>query len=97
MADIRILADLWDVIEERAANPKDGSYVTSVLLHHKGADKALEKVGEEAVEYIIAAKNGVYERTVSEAADLLFHILVSLRATDTDLTDVLEELERRRK
>lgn len=97
MADLQILEDLWDIIAEREANPQEGSYVTSVLQHRKGADKALEKVGEEAVEYIIAAKNGVYERTVSEAADLLFHILVSLRAAGIDLTDVLEELEHRRK
>ena len=97
MSEIKVLADLWEVIQERSAHPKEGSYVTSVLLHRKGPDKALEKVGEEAVEYIIAAKNGVYEQTVSEAADLLFHILVSLRATDVEFSDVLEELRRRRK
>lgn len=97
MTDTQILADLWDVIQDRAINPKDGSYVTSILRHRKGVDKALEKVGEESVEYIIASKNGVYEQTVSEAADLIFHILVSLRATDVELSDVLEELRRRRK
>ena len=57
----------------------------------------LEKVGEESTEFILAVKNGVPERTASEAADLLFHVLVALRASDVSLADVLKELEDRRK
>ena len=57
----------------------------------------LEKVGEESTEFILAVKNGVEGRTVSEAADLIFHILVALRAADIDLADVMKELEHRRK
>lgn len=69
----------------------------SILTHRKGVDKSLEKVGEEAVEFILAAKNQVPERTVSEAADLLFHLLVALRASGIDVADVLDELAARRK
>ena len=57
----------------------------------------LEKVGEEATEFILAVKNGKNERTVEEASDLLFHMLVALRAADVDLADVMKELENRRK
>jgi phosphoribosyl-ATP pyrophosphohydrolase len=97
MHDWQILEELWQVIQDRADNPSAESYVSSVLTHRKGVDKSLEKVGEEAVEFILAAKNQVPERTVSEAADLLFHLLVALRASDTDVGDVLDELAARRK
>ncbi|HNQ32634.1 MAG TPA: phosphoribosyl-ATP diphosphatase [Methanoculleus sp.] len=97
MRDWSILDDLWLVIQDRAEHPSPESYVTSVLTHRKGIDKSLEKVGEEAVEFILAAKNQVPERTVSEAADLLFHLLVALQASGTDVADVLDELAARRK
>lgn len=54
-------------------------------------------MGEESTEFIIAVKNRVPERTTEEAADLLFHILVALRAADVDLEEVIRELEHRRK
>ncbi|MFA7198636.1 MAG: phosphoribosyl-ATP diphosphatase [Methanoculleus sp.] len=97
MRDWTILDEVWTVIEDRAEHPSDESYVTSVLTHRKGIDKSLEKVGEEAVEFILAAKNQVPERTISEAADLLFHFLVALKASGTDVADVLDELSARRK
>ena len=97
MRDWSILDDVWQVIQDRAEHPSAESYVTSILTHQKGIDKSLEKVGEEAVEFILAAKNQVPERTVSEAADLLFHILVALQASGIDVSDVLDELVRRRK
>ncbi len=97
MRDWSILDDLWLVIQDRAEHPSPESYVSSVLTHRKGIDKSLEKVGEEAVEFIIAAKNRVPERTVSEAADLIFHFLVALQASGTDVADVLDELAARRK
>jgi phosphoribosyl-ATP pyrophosphohydrolase len=53
-------------------------------------------VGEESTEFILAVKNGIPERMVEETSDLLFHILVALRAADVDLSDVIAELERRR-
>ncbi len=97
MRDWSILDEVWQIIQDRAEHPSAESYVSSVLTHQKGIDKSLEKVGEEAVEFIIAAKNQVPERTVSEAADLLFHILIALQASGIDVADVLDELSRRRK
>ncbi|MDV2482710.1 phosphoribosyl-ATP diphosphatase [Methanoculleus sp. Wushi-C6] len=97
MRDWAVLEEVWEVILDRAEHPSAESYVSSVLTHRKGVDKSLEKVGEEAVEFILAAKNQVPERTVSEAADLLFHFLVALKASGTDVEDVLAELASRRK
>ncbi|MCK9630492.1 MAG: phosphoribosyl-ATP diphosphatase [Methanoregula sp.] len=96
-ADPTIIAELWAVICDRADNPKEGSYTTRLLNDEKGIDKVLEKVGEESTEFILAVKNRVPERTASEAADLLFHMLVALRAAGVDLSDVMAELEHRRK
>jgi phosphoribosyl-ATP pyrophosphohydrolase len=92
-----IIAEIWSVIDERAKNPSEESYTSRLLADKKGIDKVLEKVGEESTEFIIAAKNGVNERTVEEASDLIFHLLVALRASGIDLSDVMRELERRRK
>jgi phosphoribosyl-ATP pyrophosphohydrolase len=92
-----ILAELWEIINERAAHPSGNSYTSRLLSDAKGIDKVLEKVGEESAEFIIAAKNNVPERTVEEASDLIYHLLVALRAADIDLADVMDELSRRRK
>lgn len=91
-----VIADLWAVICERAENPSELSYTSRLLTDPKGIDKVLEKVGEESTEFILAAKNGIRDRTTEEAADLLYHLLVALRAADIDLASVLAELERRR-
>ncbi|MCX6685180.1 MAG: phosphoribosyl-ATP diphosphatase [Methanoregula sp.] len=95
--DPAILADLWEIINERAAHPSGNSYTSRLLSDAKGIDKVLEKVGEESAEFIIAAKNNVPERTVEEASDLIYHLLVALRAADIDLADVMDELSKRRK
>ena len=95
--DPAIIAEIWSVIGERAKNPSLESYTSRLLADEKGIDKVLEKVGEESTEFIIAAKNGVNERTVEEASDVLFHLLVARRASGIDLSDVMHELERRRK
>nr|WP_319377672.1 phosphoribosyl-ATP diphosphatase [uncultured Methanoregula sp.] len=95
--DPAVIAELWVVICERADHPQESSYTTSLLTDKKGIDKVLEKVGEESTEFILAVKNGVNERTVEESADLLFHLLVALRAAGVDLADVMQELEHRRK
>jgi phosphoribosyl-ATP pyrophosphohydrolase len=97
MTRTEILAALWDVIEDRAAHPSDASYVSRILRDPKGVDRALEKLGEESIEFLLAVKNGVQDRTVAEAADLLFHYLIALRASGLTLEDVLVELEKRRK
>jgi phosphoribosyl-ATP pyrophosphohydrolase len=95
--DPAIISEIWSVIQERAKNPSRESYTSRLLADPKGIDKVLEKVGEESTEFIIAAKNGVKERSVEEASDLLFHLLVALRAADIDLSDVMQELRRRRR
>jgi phosphoribosyl-ATP pyrophosphohydrolase len=95
--DPAILAELWEIINERAAHPSGNSYTSRLLSDAKGIDKVLEKIGEESAEFIIAAKNNVPERTVEEASDLIYHLLVALRAADIDLADVMDELSRRRK
>jgi phosphoribosyl-ATP pyrophosphohydrolase len=97
MSRCSILEELWDVIRDRAVNPTDESYVSRILTHRKGVDKALEKVGEECTEFLLAAKNPSYERKVSETSDLLFHILIALKALDVELDDIFKELESRRK
>jgi phosphoribosyl-ATP pyrophosphohydrolase len=97
VVDPAIIAEIWTVIGERAKNPAQESYTSRLLEDDKGIDKVLEKVGEESTEFIIAAKNGVDVRTIQEASDLIFHLLVALRAADIDLSDVMQELKNRRK
>ncbi len=92
-----VLDELWAVINDRAEHPREGSYVSSLLSHRKGIDKPLEKVGEEATEFVLAAKNGEPGRIADEGADLLFHLLVALRAAGVDLAEVLAVLEARRR
>ncbi len=93
-----VLQRLTETIQRRIeAGDGTGSYVAK--LHAAGLDKILEKLGEEATETIIAAKNA--ERTnskaelVAETADLLFHTLVMLAQLGVDFDTVLAELERR--
>jgi phosphoribosyl-ATP pyrophosphohydrolase len=95
--DPAIISEIWSVIQERAINPSPESYTSRLLSDPKGIDKVLEKVGEESTEFIIAVKNGVNERTIEEASDLIFHLLVALRAAGSDLDDVMQELKKRRK
>lgn len=94
--DPRILAEIWEVICSRKDHPTPESYTSRLLTDRKGIDKVLEKVGEESTEFILAVKNGIPERTIEETSDLLFHVLVALRAADIDLSLVMAELERRR-
>jgi phosphoribosyl-ATP pyrophosphohydrolase len=94
--DPSIITELWDVVAERAAHPSANSYTSRLLTDEKGIDRVLEKVGEESTEFIIAVKNKRPGRTAEEAADLLFHLLVALRAAGVDLADVLDELRQRR-
>ena len=69
------------------------SYVAK--LYHKGTDAILKKIGEEATEVVMAAKDGVPEKIVYEVADLWFHSMVLLAQQDLHPDDVLEELQRR--
>ncbi|MDD1709056.1 MAG: phosphoribosyl-ATP diphosphatase [Methanoregulaceae archaeon] len=92
-----ILDELWQVINDRFENPSPGSYVSKIVSGEKGSDRILEKVGEEATEFIIAAKNNNPSRIISEAADLQFHLMIALRASGVTFQDVMEELSSRRK
>ena len=89
-----ILDEVFSVIEDRKNDHKDGSYVAS--LFEKGEDKIIEKVGEEAIELIIAAKNSEKQEIISEAADLIFHTMVLLSEKDVTMEDVYSELRTRR-
>jgi len=88
-----ILNELESVIAKRQAEMPDGAYTT--YLFREGVDKILKKVGEEAAEVIIAAKNRDHEELKWEAADLLYHLLVLLRAQSLPLDDVLDVLAKR--
>ncbi|MEC1750740.1 bifunctional phosphoribosyl-AMP cyclohydrolase/phosphoribosyl-ATP diphosphatase HisIE [Bacillus mojavensis] len=88
-----IISELERVIAERQAEMPEGAYTT--YLFHEGVDKILKKVGEEASEVIIAAKNRDHEELKWEAADLLYHLLVLLREQALPLDDVLEVLRKR--
>lgn len=87
------LTKLYELIRERRRLMPPGSYTTS--LFEKGADTILKKVGEEASELIVAAKNGDREEIVRETADLFYHVEVLLALEDVPLGDVFEELLRR--
>jgi len=87
------LARLAEVIESRRGQDPDKSYVAR--LFSKGTDAILKKVGEEATEVVMAAKDGDRPKLVGEVADLWFHTMVALAAFDLKPADVLAELERR--
>ncbi|MES0491930.1 MAG: phosphoribosyl-ATP diphosphatase [Leptospirales bacterium] len=84
---------LQAIIQNRKDESPEGSYTAS--LFQKGIDRILQKVGEESVEYILASKNSDKERIVSEGADLVYHLLVSLSANNLSIEDLSQELQRR--
>jgi phosphoribosyl-ATP pyrophosphohydrolase len=81
------------VIAERRGSSAESSYVASLFA--KGREKIAQKVGEEATETVIAALSGDPVKLTSEAADLLFHLLVLLADGNVSVDDVLTELDRR--
>jgi phosphoribosyl-ATP pyrophosphohydrolase len=97
MTDSLIIEEIWDVITDRSEHPIAGSYTNQILSHRKGIDKSLEKVGEEATEFIIAVKNGEKKEIILEAADLQFHLLLALKAAGVELSDLFTELSSRRR
>ncbi|GAB3527053.1 bifunctional phosphoribosyl-AMP cyclohydrolase/phosphoribosyl-ATP diphosphatase HisIE [Pontibacter brevis] len=94
-AAIRFVAELEEVIQQRKANPAEGSYTN--FLFDKGVNKIAQKVGEEAVETVIDAVAGKLDTMKGEAADLLYHLLVLLSATGLQLKDVVAVLQERHK
>lgn len=89
----QILSQLALVLEERKQATPESSYVAK--LYSKGLDTILKKIGEEATETVIAAKDGDKEQIVYEVADLWFHSLVLLAQQNLHPQDVLNELGRR--
>lgn len=87
------LARLAGVIEQRRAGDPDKSYVARLFA--KGPDAILKKIGEEATEVVMAAKDGDRERIVAETADLWFHSMLALAAFGLKPADVIAELQRR--
>jgi phosphoribosyl-ATP pyrophosphohydrolase/phosphoribosyl-AMP cyclohydrolase len=90
---IAFLARLEAVVAQRATGKPDASYTAKLLA--SGINKVAQKVGEEGVETAIAAVNESDDKLVAESADLLFHLLVLLRARGLPLSAVIQELERR--
>jgi phosphoribosyl-ATP pyrophosphohydrolase/phosphoribosyl-AMP cyclohydrolase len=89
-----VMQEVYDVIADRAVNPKEGSY-TNYLLQ-KGLDKILKKVGEEASEVIIAGKNNSRDELGGEVADLFYHLMVLLVERGMKLEDICVKLKERR-
>lgn len=90
-----MLNELWNIIEDRKENPTQASYTARLL--GEGDDRILQKVGEEAVEVILAVKGQGKQRVIEEVADLFYHTLVLLASQGLSLTDVEAELRRRHK
>ena len=88
-----VLQQLSDILEQRKQEPADQSYVAS--LYAKGLDHILKKIGEEATETVIAAKDGDKNKIIYETADLWFHSMVMLADQGLSSNDVLKELQRR--
>lgn len=88
-----MLKELFEVIESRKRERPQGSYTAELLSG--GEDEILKKVGEEAMEVILAAKGQGKARIVEETADLFYHVLVMLAYKDLTLGDVEGELRRR--
>lgn len=89
-----ILKSLYDIIEDRKNNPKEGY---TDYLFKKGLDKILKKVGEETSEVIIGAKNKNKEELIYEISDLVYHVLVLMVNEGVKMEDIKKELEKRRR
>ena len=89
------LDELYTIILNRMKTKPEGSYVANLFI--QGKDRIIQKVGEEAVETVIAAKNGGKEQLINETADLLFHLLILLASNNITPQEVLDELNCRHK
>lgn len=88
-----VLDQLWTIIQARKQDLPQGSYTAD--LFRKGENEIVKKVGEEAVEVIVAAKGEGVDRVIYESADLVYHLLVLLAAKDLTWQDIESELARR--
>ena len=90
---LKVFESVYDVIKDRKANPKEGSYTN--YLFEKGVDKILKKLGEEATEIVIASKNPEKEEIKYEISDFLYHMMVLMVEKDVTWEDIVEELSQR--
>jgi phosphoribosyl-ATP pyrophosphohydrolase/phosphoribosyl-AMP cyclohydrolase len=87
------LNELFDLIKKRKIELPKNSYTTS--LFNSGANRIIQKVGEEAIEIVIAAKNRDTTEIINETSDLIYHLFVMLAEQDIDFDEVVENLEKR--
>ena len=92
-SSVLFLQELYGVISDRHDNPSDSSYTASLFA--KGINKIAQKVGEEAVELVIEAKDDNDDLFKNEAADLLYHLMVLLKAKNFTPSDIIEVLKER--
>lgn len=85
--------ELYKIIKDRKQKMPEGSYVASLFT--EGKDRIIQKVGEEAVEVVIAGKNSDRNRIIEESTDLIFHLLTLLVNERITLGNIYEELEKR--
>lgn len=89
----RVLDSVYEVIKDRKEHPREGSYTN--YLYSKGIDKILKKVGEEATEMVIAAKNPNDNEVIYEMSDFLYHMMVLMAVKNVSWEDITDELSRR--
>jgi len=90
-----VLDALFATIEDRRDRLPDDSYTASLFTHEKGENATLEKLGEEATEAILAAKDDDDDALLAESADLVYHLLVLLAMKELTVDDLRDELEDR--
>jgi phosphoribosyl-ATP pyrophosphatase (EC 3.6.1.31) len=91
-----VIDEVFAVIEDRKDRLPEDSYTASLFTHEKGEDAALEKLGEETTELLLAAKGDDSDELTHEAADVVFHLLVVLAMNDATPADLRAELAERR-
>jgi phosphoribosyl-ATP pyrophosphohydrolase len=91
-----VIEELFAVIESRKEELPADSYTTSLFTHEKGENAVLEKLGEEATETILAAKDDEPQELAAESADLVYHLLVLLSMKGVDVAVLRDELASRR-
>ncbi len=90
---LKVLEDVYAIIQDRREHPKEGSYTN--YLFDKGIDKILKKVGEEATEIVIAAKNPDPEELKYEISDFLYHVMVLMAEKGVTWEEITQELSQR--
>ena len=87
------IRELYEIIESRRNSDESTSYTKQLL--DRGLDRVIQKVGEESVEVVIAAKNDENDKFIGEVADLVYHLLVLLVTKDIKITDIEKRLQER--